>query len=322
VGKDFETLEIAPERRMSKHLSLAIRISATLVVTGGLAFLFYFYRVPVGDWIESGVNWLTTNLSGLFDFISTVIDWMTGNLETVLLWPPPIVLALLFGLLGWLVRGYKFGSFSLLSFIFIFSMNLWDPAMSTLSLVLVSSIIAVAIGIPLGILAAKNELANSLFRPVLDFMQTMPAFVYLIPAIVFFGIGKVPGVFATVIFAMPPAVRLTELGIRQVDAEVVEAAEAFGATSSKVLRSIQIPLAMPTIMTGVNQVIMLALSMVVIAGIVGAGGLGAIVFRGVTRLDIGLGFEGGIAVVILAIFLDRLTASLGGQRVGQRAGTA
>jgi ABC-type proline/glycine betaine transport system permease subunit len=153
-------------------------------------------------------------------------------------------------------------------------------------------------------------------------MQTLPVFVYLIPAIIFFGIGKVPGVFATVIFAMPPAVRLTELGLRQVDKEVVEAAEAFGASRFKILRNVQLPLALPTLMAGVNQVIMLALSMVVTAGIVGAGGLGAVEYRGVTRLDVGLGFEGGLAVVILTIFLDRLTAALSGSKGARKVGAS
>lgn len=315
-------LDLLEQPKGKRRTRLAIRIVVAVVVTAGLGCLFYFYRVPLGDWIESIVDWLTSNLSWLFDFFSTVIKWMTDTLEDILLWPPAVVVAGIFGLLGWFVRKYTFGIFTFLGFMFIYSMLLWEPAMSTLSLVLVSSIIAVIIGIPLGILAAKKEWASSLFKPILDFMQTMPAFVYLIPAIIFFGIGKVPGVVATVVFAMPPAVRLTELGIRQVDKEVVEAAEAFGAPPFKVLRSIQVPLAMPTIMAGVNQVIMLALSMVVIAGIVGAGGLGAIVFRGVTRLNIGLGFEGGIAVVILAIFLDRITASLGGQKSGARVGTA
>jgi ABC-type proline/glycine betaine transport system permease subunit len=290
--------------------------------TVSLGYLFYNHRVPVGDWVESVVNWLTTSLGGLFDWLSSAVNWMTGGLEELLLWPPALVIAVIFGLIGWKVRGYVFGAFSLLGFMLISSMLLWKDAMSTLSLVLVATIIAVVIGLPLGILAAKNELTSATFKPVLDFMQTMPAFVYLIPAIIFFGIGKVPGVFATVIFAMPPAVRLTELGIRQVDSEVVEAAEAFGAPPFKVLRSIQIPLALPTIMAGINQVIMLSLSMVVIAGIVGAGGLGAVVYRGVTRLNVGLGFEGGLAVVILAIFLDRLTASLSGNKVGERVGTA
>ncbi len=194
--------------------------------------------------------------------------------------------------------------------------------MSTLSLVVVAAFVAVLIGIPLGILAANSEIASKIFKPILDFMQTLPVFVYLIPAIIFFGIGKVPGVFATVIFAMPPAVRLTELGLRQVDQEVVEAAEAFGAPKLKILWKVQLPLAMPTLMAGVNQVIMLALSMVVTAGIVGAGGLGAVVYRGVTRLDLGLGFEGGLAVVVLAIFLDRLTAAFSGSKGDRKNGTS
>jgi ABC-type proline/glycine betaine transport system permease subunit len=171
--------------------------------------------------------------------------------------------------------------------------------------------VALVIGLPLGIIAARSDRFSGLIKPVLDLMQTMPSLVYLIPAIVFFGIGQVPGVVATVVFAMPPSVRLTELGLRQVDAEVVEAGEAFGASPMKILTRVQIPLALPTIMAGVNQVIMLALSMVVIAGMVGAGGLGAVIFRGVTRLDVGLGFEGGLSIVIIAVFLDRITAAFG-----------
>lgn len=299
---------------MSKSTRKLIGFLLVLALGTGAGIAFFLYQVPLGDWIESIVEWLTTNLSGLFDFASEVITWMVDNLEKLLLWPPPAVIAAVFGLAGWRLRSLAFGAFSFAGFALIDSLLLWEDAMSTLSLVLVASVVAIAIGIPLGILAAKREWASKTFKPVLDLMQTMPAFVYLIPAIIFFGIGKVPGVFATVIFAMPPAVRLTELGIRQVDTEVVEAAEAFGAPPFKVLRSIQVPLALPTIMAGVNQVIMLSLSMVVIAGIVGAGGLGAVVYRGVTRLNIGLGFEGGTAVVILAIYLDRLTATMGAGR--------
>ncbi|MFW6113296.1 MAG: ABC transporter permease [Actinomycetota bacterium] len=322
VDETIESIEAGEKRLLTKRARAVIKILILLAVTAGAAFVFYQYRVPLGDWIESAVRWLTTSLSGLFDWVSNIIEWMTSKLEDLLLWPPVLVICGIFALIGWKVRRITFGAFCFMGFLLIYSMLLWNDAMSTLSLVLVASILAVAIGIPLGILAGKSETASKIFRPILDFMQTMPAFVYLIPAIMFFGIGKVPGVFATVIFAMPPAVRLTELGIRQVDQEVVEAAEAFGAPPFKVLRSIQVPLAMPTIMAGVNQVIMLALSMVVIAGIVGAGGLGAVVYRGVTRLNIGLGFEGGIAVVILAIFLDRITVSLGQGRVEERAGTA
>jgi len=238
-------------------------------------------------------------------------------LETALQWPPALAMAIALALVALLVRNWRFGLFTLVSFGLIATMDMWGEAMSTLSLVLVASLVAALIGLPLGILAARRSGFSSLIRPLLDFMQTMPSFVYLIPAIIFFGIGKVPGVVATVVFSMPPAVRLTELGLRQVDPEVVEAGEAFGASPRKILTQIQIPLALPTIMAGVNQVIMLALSMVVISGIVGAGGLGAVVFRGVTRLDVGLGFEGGLSVVILAIFLDRITSAFG-ERASKR----
>ncbi|MBW3591209.1 MAG: proline/glycine betaine ABC transporter permease [Actinobacteria bacterium] len=273
--------------------------------------MFELPRIHIGDWVESVVEWLTDNFGLLFDLIDYVIGALIGGLEDLLAWPPPFLLAAIFALIAWRVRGVGFGVFTLASFALIDSIRLWDDALLTLSLVLVSSLIAVAIGIPAGIAAGRSTAVGATLRPALDFMQTMPAFVYLIPAIIFFGIGTVPGAVATIVFAMPPAVRLTELGIQQVDKEVVEAGHAFGSAPAQILSRIQIPLAMPTIMAGVNQVIMLALSMVVIAGIVGAGGLGAVVFRGITRLNIGLGFEGGLAVVILAIFLDRVTAAIG-----------
>ncbi|MBF4509898.1 MAG: proline/glycine betaine ABC transporter permease [Aeromicrobium sp.] len=275
------------------------------------------YRIPVGTWVDTAVDWMTDNLEWLFDAISSFLSALISTLESVLLWPPAFVLVLIVAAIAFAVKGWRFGLFTAVSFSLIAMMGLWREAMSTLSLVLVASFVAVVIGVPLGILAARNERFSSMMRPVLDLMQTMPSLVYLIPAIVFFGIGKVPGVVATVVFAMPPAVRLTELGLRQVDAEVVEAGEAFGAPPLKILTRVQVPLALPTIMAGVNQVIMLALSMVVIAGMVGAGGLGAVVFRGVTRLDVGLGFEGGLSVVIMAVFLDRVTAAFG-QKASKR----
>lgn len=275
------------------------------------------YRIPVGTWVDTAVDWMTDNLEWLFDAISSFLSALISTLESVLLWPPAFVLVLIVAAIAFAVKGWRFGLFTAVSFSLIAMMGLWREAMSTLSLVLVASFVAVVIGVPLGILAARNERFSSMMRPVLDLMQTMPSLVYLIPAIVFFGIGKVPGVVATVVFAMPPAVRLTELGLRQVDAEVVEAGEAFGAPPLKILTRVQVPLALPTIMAGVNQVIMLALSMVVIAGMVGAGGLGAVVFRGVTRLDVGLGFEGGLSVVIMAVFLDRVTAAFG-QKASRR----
>lgn len=269
------------------------------------------YRLPVGDWIDDVVDWMTVNLDWLFDAISAFLRALIGGLHSILSSPPVLAIVAVVTLLALIVKGWRFALFTAVSFVIMAMMGLWNDAMSTLSLVLVASVLAIIIGIPLGIVAARSAHFSSLLRPVLDLMQTMPSLVYLIPAIVFFGIGKVPGAVATVVFALPPAARLTELGLRQVDPEVVEAGEAFGASPMKILTRVQIPLALPTIMAGVNQVIMLALSMVVIAGMVGAGGLGAVIFRGVTRLDVGLGFEGGLSVVIMAVFLDRITAAFG-----------
>ncbi|PRX92118.1 ABC transporter permease [Allonocardiopsis opalescens] len=224
--------------------------------------------------------------------------------------PVPLLVTALFAVLAWRVAGWRLALFTVLGFLLIIAMNMWAGAMDSLALVLVASTIAVVIAVPIGIAAAYNDGVSRVVRPVLDLMQTMPAFVYLIPAVSFFSIGAVPGVIATIIFAMPPGVRLTELGIRQVDPELVEAGEAFGAPPGQILARIQFPLALSTVMAGVNQVIMLSLSMVVIAGMVGAGGLGSDVYEGVTRLQLPQGFEGGVAVVILAIFLDRLTAAV------------
>jgi glycine betaine/proline transport system permease protein len=207
--------------------------------------------------------------------------------------------------------GWKFAIFTILALALIIHMELWSGTMESLSLVLASTVIAMVIGIPLGIAMARSDMVASIVRPVLDLMQTMPAFVYLIPAAMFFGLGAVPGTIATVIFAMPPVVRLTNLGIRQVHAEFVEAGLAFGCTSRQLLFKVQLPNAMPSIMAGVNQTIMLSLSMVVIASMIGAGGLGNTVLTGIQRLNVGLGFEGGLAVVILAVILDRITQSFG-----------
>jgi len=187
---------------------------------------------------------------------------------------------------------------------------MWEPTMQTLALVLVSTCAAFTVGVPLGVLSARSTVVERVMRPVLDLMQTMPAFVYLIPAVLFFTLGKVPGAMATMIFSLPPSARLTTLGIKQVPEEVVEAARAFGATERQLLWKVQLPIAMPTILAGVNQTIMLALSMVVIAAMIGAGGLGEEVLKGITQLRIGLGFESGLAVVILAMLLDRITQSL------------
>ncbi|WP_338748449.1 ABC transporter permease [Janibacter alittae] len=270
-----------------------------------------FPRVHVGEWAESIIDWLTTNFSAVFDFISLVVGWLVDSLNTVLLTPPAWVMVLVFTLIAWLARSWQFAIATPIGFVLIAAMGQWNNAMLTLSLVIIATLVAVVIAIPIGIAAARSPGVSTAIRPLLDFMQTMPAFVYLIPAIIFFSVGAVPGVVATVIFSLPPGVRLTELGIRQVDSETVEAGAAFGATPRQILRGIQLPLALPTIMAGVNQVIMLALSMVVIAGMVGADGLGKEVVSAISTLNIPKGVEAGLGVVILAIFLDRTTAALG-----------
>ncbi len=238
-----------------------------------------------------------------------------------LLWfSPPWVLALLIVVVGLWRVGWRFALFAAIAVGLIFSMELWPETIRTLSLVVASSIAALIIGLPVGVAMSRSHRVEMLVRPILDLMQTMPPFVYLIPAAIFFGLGTVPGAIATLIFAMPPAVRLTNLGIRQVSEEHVEAGQAFGCTPRQLLVKIQLPLAMPSIMQGINQTIMLALSMVVIASMIGAGGLGGTVLTGIQRLQVGLGFEGGLAVVFLAILLDRISQSFGQSRRGQGGG--
>jgi len=269
------------------------------------------FRIPVGTWIEAVVDWVKTNLDGLLDVISFVMSFLVEGLTDILLAPNFVVVILIAALIAWAVRSWQLAIGTVVSFGLIVGMDLWVPAMQTLALVLVAAIIAVLIAVPLGIWSARNATVRAVLKPVLDFMQTMPAFVYLIPAIVFFGIGVVPGLVATVIFALPPGVRLTELGIRGVDSETVEAGHAFGAKPGQILRGIQLPLAMPTIMAGVNQVIMLALSMAVIAGMAGADGLGKMVVEAISTINIPKGVEAGLGVVLIAVFLDRVTAALG-----------
>ena len=269
------------------------------------------FRIPLGDWVEAFIAFITANFGVVFDFIRLIVNGAFEAMNFVLAAPPFYVIIAIAAGLGLATRGWKFAAGTVLGLGLILGVNQWENAMATLALVLVASAIAIGLSIPLGVLAAKSSVASSIIRPILDFMQTMPAFVYLIPALILFRVGEVPGIVATIIFAMAPGVRLTELGIRGVDKEVVEAGQAFGASPWRILRQIQLPLATPTIMAGINQVIMLALSMVVIAGMVGAGALGGEIVASLSRIDVALGFEAGLAVVILAIFLDRITATLG-----------
>lgn len=267
--------------------------------------------IDIGQYIETAVDWLTENFEPFFDFIKNVGNSSIEGVEWLLLAIPFYIIILLLTSLAYFKTSKGTAIFTALGLIFIYLMGFWVETMETMALIIFSAVIALLIALPLGIWAAKSNRAEKIIRPILDFMQTMPAFVYLIPAVLFFSIGKLPGAFATIIFAMPPAVRLTTLGIRQVPEDIVEAARAFGATNKQILVKVELPLATSTILAGVNQTIMMALSMVVIAGMIAAGGLGEKVLEGINNLDIGLGFESGLAVVVLAIILDRITQSLG-----------
>ncbi|MFC3999320.1 ABC transporter permease [Nocardiopsis sediminis] len=278
-------------------------------------------RFPVGAAIESGLQWLVDNVGGFFDAVAAVLLFAVNTVYTALASLLPFALIAVLAVVAFAAaRSIGLTVFTVLAFLLVDGMGLWTETLETLAVVIIAALLSIATGVPIGILAANSPRVSFYVRPVLDFMQTLPVFVYLVPSVFFFGIGVVPGIVATTVFAIPPAVRLTELGIRQVDAEIVEAARAFGPRRGQVLREVQLPLALPSIMTGVNQVIMLALSMVVVAGMVGAEGLGGVVVSGVTRFDIGVAFEGGLAVVVLAIFLDRVTGALGRSRApGRRA---
>lgn len=254
-----------------------------------------YFQLPLADWTNSFVDqWLIPTLGGFFDQISTYISFFLKGFEGILIWLPPELIAVLIALVAWRTAGKGLAIFSLLGLLYLGSVDIWQPAMQTLAVVLVSTLFSIAVGIPLGIWSAKNDRVDRVIRPILDFMQTLPSFVYLIPTILLFGIGGVPAVIATFVFATPPAVRFTNLGIRQVPEDVVEAARAFGCTSWQMLVKVQLPMALSTILAGVNQTIMLALSMAVIASMIGAPGLGSIVMAGISRVDVGIGLVGGL----------------------------
>jgi glycine betaine/proline transport system permease protein len=271
-----------------------------------------FYVLPLDDWIEAFVkDWLVPNFRPVFQAIQEPVDLVLSGVDGVLQAVPFLVLLVLAGVIAWWVAGRGVALFTVVSLAFLDLLGVWPETMTTLAMVLTAVVFCAVVGIPLGIIAARSDRFASGIRPVLDIMQTTPAFVYLVPVVMLFGVGMVPGIIATIIFALPPIIRLTNLGIRQVRGELVEAGFAFGSTRRQVLWEIQLPLAMRTIMAGLNQTLMLSLSMVVIAALIGAEGLGLIVFRGIGRLDVGLAAIGGLGIVLLAIVLDRITQALG-----------
>ncbi|WP_270660171.1 ABC transporter permease/substrate binding protein [Enterococcus thailandicus] len=270
------------------------------------------YQIPVADWVETMTEWFTTTFSGLFSFLQTIGQVIMTGITNILLVIPAPIFILLLTIVAFFISKKRLGLtlFTLIGLWFIYNQGLWTDLMNTVTLVLLSSVISIIIGVPLGILMAKSDKAQSVIKPILDFMQTMPGFVYLIPAVAFFGIGMVPGVFASVIFALPPTVRFTNLGIRQVPKELVEASDSFGSTGWQKLFKLELPLAKNTIMAGINQTTMLSLSMVVIASMIGAPGLGRGVLSALQRAQVGNGFVNGVALVILAIIIDRFTQHL------------
>lgn len=275
--------------------------------------------IPVGQWVDQSVRYLLDHDANGFDAVGKAIESFAAVVEHGLQAVPTWLLMTFFVAIGLWRVGWRFAIFTACSLFLIYATDFWNQTVVTLGLTLSSTVISLMIGIPLGIWTAKNKVVQTIVRPVLDLMQTMPAFVYLIPAAMLFGLGRVPGILATVIFAMPPAVRLTSLGIKHVNREIVEAGLAFGCTPWQLLYKVQFPNALPSIMQGVNQTIMMALSMVIIASMVGAGGLGNDVLASIQRLDIGLGFESGLSVVLLAIILDRITESFGRESGEERA---
>lgn len=274
-------------------------------------------QIPIGRWVVAALDWVVTNCRPAFQAVRVPIDATLNTVEAWLLAVPPPVMLLIIGLLAWRASSWKLALGSMMSFLFIGLIGAWDESMVTLSLVLTSVFFCLVIGVPLGIATARSDRLQSVLRPIMDAMQTTPAFVYLVPVVMLFGIGNVPGVVTTIIFALPPLIRLTNLGIRQVRPDLVEATLSFGASPWQMLTKVQIPLAMPTIMAGVNQTLMLALSMVVIASMIAVGGLGQMVLRGIGRLDMGLATMGGVGIVVMAIVLDRMTQAISQKKEGR-----
>lgn len=268
------------------------------------------FQLPLAEWVDRGIEWLVAVGGPFFDWVGGQMLKPLVALENFLLWVPWWAVILLVAAVAWKTNGWKLALGAVLGLLFIGILGLWPHAMKTLTLVIAGTLFAVIVAIPTGIAMSRSDRLERLIRPLLDLMQTLPSFVYLVPVIILFGMGKVPAVLATFIYAVPPAIRLTNLGIRQVPADVIEAGKAFGSTPRQMLLKVQLPLALPTIMAGVNQTIMMALSMVVIASMIGAAGLGTEVLNGIARLETGRSFVAGISIVVMAIIIDRLTQGM------------
>lgn len=276
------------------------------------------WQIPLADWVQAFVHWLETAGQPVFAPVAACLRAVTkGVTDFLLALPWPVLVAAAFAV-AWRARGARLAVGVTLGFLLIGFVGMWELAMLTLALVLVSGVISIALGVPLGIAMAKSRTVARVVEPVLDFMQTMPSFVYLLPALMLFGLGQVPAVIATVVYAVPPVVRLTNLGIRSVPVEVVEAGQAFGSTGWQLLLKVQMPVALPSIMAGINQTIMMALAMVVIASMIGAEGLGAAVLQGLARLQVGSAFVAGLGIVVLAMLIDRVTQGMVRAQPGRR----
>jgi len=275
-----------------------------------------FLNLPLAEWIDTAMKWMLANWGGFFDILGNILLFFLLYLERFFLWLPWPLLIGGVGFLTWRLMGSWWKSLIMVMLLFVIGcFGYWQMTMMTLALVAGAVCISLAVGIPVGILMARSERLEAIIKPILDAMQTLPSFVYLIPVLMFFGLGKVPALFATIVYSMPPVIRLTNVGIREVSLEVVEAAQAFGSTQWQILLKIQLPLARPTIVVGVNQTTMMALAMVVVASMIGAKGLGMEVLLAINRIEVGRGFEAGLSIVFLAIVVDRITHAMAMRRL-------
>lgn len=305
--------------KFNKNSSTILGIASLLLILIANSYLIHFLKLdfftdfPIDiskhleKSIDNSIEWTVLNYGWFFDYISDNLKYLLGKMRTFLVWVPwPITMVSIF-LLAWKIASYKVGIMCVIGLALLAIVNLWEPTMVTVAIMIVAVLISILVGIPLGVLGSKNQIADTVMRPILDAMQTMPSFVYLVPGIMLFGLGNVAAILATVLYAIPPCIRLTNLGIRQVDESVVEAGKSFGSNNMQLLLKIQIPMAIPTIMAGINQTVMMALAMSTIAAMVGAGGLGTEVLRAMGQLREGEAVIAGFAIVILAIIIDRIS---------------